>query len=152
MSVKKGSATSAGDGDARAQETWSRTLDQIPTRFGRLVYLAGLRNPNSGAYRHHGMEQAFGAERSGKVIRESHEAIFSEWLSLDLRGQHEDLAGYLNEVGEERARVLETWGSLEPYLSLPPAAAGGAQRLLYETDLEVILELLRGESAASPSS
>lgn len=146
-------AKAVGEGSStpdRAQQTWERTLDQVPTLFGRLVYLAGLRNQNSGGYRHHGLAQAFGAEESQRTIQLSHEAIFAEWLNLDLRAQHTALDQYFKGLGESRAVVLQTWGVLTPYRALPPAAAGGAERMLYETDLELILELFRAECDESP--
>lgn len=135
---------SEGDDSAedRARQTWARTLEQVPTLFGRLVYLAGLRNENSGVYRHHGLAQGFGASVSERVILLSHEGVFAAWLNLDLRQQHADLEQYLAGIGEERASVLEMWGALAPYKALIPAGAGGAERMLYETDLEIILELL----------
>ncbi len=136
----------------QAQRTWALTLEQIPTRFGRLVYLASLRNANSGAYKHHGLAQAFGAEQAERTIRLSHEAAFAEWLSADLGVQHQDLLSYLAGVGGDSAAVLETWGVLAPYKTLPPAAAGDAERMLYETDLEVILELLRSGAGGSPGA
>ena len=141
--------TLVGDlgGRDRAAETWLRTIEQIPTQFGRLVYLAGLRNANSGTYKHHGLAQASGGEDAERIIRLSHEQVFAAWLNLGLRQQYEDLQRYLAGVGEDRAAVLDTWGVLAPYRALPPAAAGQAERLLYETDLEIILELLRAGSA-----
>lgn len=135
--------------EERVAASWARTLEQIPTQFGRLVYLAGLRNANSGRYLHHGLKQACGAEAAESIIRTSHEEAFAGWLSRDLREQHDDLETYLRDVGEDRRAVLETWGVLEPYKALPPAAAGEPERLLYETDLEIILDLLRAGSAAT---
>jgi hypothetical protein len=32
---------------------WRRTLSQIPSQFGRIAWLASLRNPNTGVYEHH---------------------------------------------------------------------------------------------------
>jgi len=149
MGVKKAGSTERSALEERAASSWARTVEQLPTRFGRLVYLAGLRNANSGVYKHHGLAQACDAAGAERIIRASHEAAFAEWLNLDLQRQHEDLDRYLSDVGEDRAAVLETWGVLAPYRALPPAAAGDAERLLYETDLEVILELLRAGCAAT---
>ncbi|MBI1352960.1 MAG: hypothetical protein GC160_01350 [Acidobacteria bacterium] len=137
--------------EERLEQVWNRTLEQIPTHFGRLAYLASLRDHNSGRYRHHGLAQSFGEEEAAKILRLSHETVFSEWLNFRLQEQHEDLDRYLNSMGQDRRSVLETWGTLAPYRVLAPAAAGGAERLLYETDLEIILELLRAESADSRS-
>ena len=65
-------------------DLWKHTLSQIPSTYGRLVYLASLRDPNSGSYRHHGLSAAFGREESGSALRKSHEDIFLEWLKMPL--------------------------------------------------------------------
>jgi hypothetical protein len=41
--------------DRPAEDVWDRTLAQIATTFGRIAYLASLRNENSGRYEHFGL-------------------------------------------------------------------------------------------------
>jgi hypothetical protein len=36
-------------------DLFKNTLSRIPTLFGRLAYLASLRDSNSGIYRHYGL-------------------------------------------------------------------------------------------------
>ncbi|MDP1532609.1 MAG: hypothetical protein Q8L92_03395, partial [Rubrivivax sp.] len=45
-----------------SDDVWRRTLRQIPTVYGRLVYLAQRRSPDSGLYEHHGLAKMFGEE------------------------------------------------------------------------------------------
>jgi len=127
------------------RDLWSRTLDQVPTEFGKLVYLASLRDENSGGYRHFGLAQLYGAEEAGQVLAASHEQLFAAWINQPLEEQRADLERYLDSVSEDRAQVLETWGSLTPYRGLIPSGAGDAERALYLSDLEIILDLLRNE-------
>ena len=129
-------------------DVWKRTLEQIPTIFGRLVYLASLRNANTGCYQHFGLAQLYGADEADRVLRQSHERIFAKWLNFDLSAQRKDLESYLAGVGDDRRTVLEAWTSLSPYKTLTPAAAGDAERFLYSSDFEIILELLRDELAS----
>ncbi len=134
-----------------ASDLWRNTLSQIPSVFGRLVYLCSLRDANSGAYQHYGLAQVFGEEEAGRVLRESHQQIFSNWLCFPLEEQKADLEVYLSGLGEHRRTILETWIQLTPYQNLVPSTAREVERQLYLTDLETILELLRGEyGAASP--
>jgi hypothetical protein len=106
------------------KDVWSRTLSQIPTTFGD--------------------------EEADAVLRQSHEEAFSEWLNFPLEAQRRDLEEYLESVEDDKSSVLRTWLTLAPYRNLGPAAAGPAERELYISDLELILELLRNEF--SPSS
>src|SRR5262249_45578568 len=74
-----------------AEDLWKRTLCQIPTVYGRLSYLASLRDQNSGIYRHHGLMAVFGREESSRALRESHESAFREWIHLSMREKKQDL-------------------------------------------------------------
>lgn len=129
-----------------AAEMWQRTLDQVPTTFGRLVYLSSLRDPNSARYEHHGLAQIFGEAEAEQTLRESHQATFAEWLSMGLQEQKNDLERYLSSFQQvDKRTVLRTWSLLTPYRNLIPAEAGEPERQLYLSDLETILELLRNE-------
>lgn len=136
-------------------DVWSRTLDQIPAQFGKLACLAGLRNENTGRYQHFGLAQLYGEDEANRVLRSSHERVFAEWLTYPLEQQRADLETYLDGMEEDRVTILQTWSSLAPYEKLPPEAAGDAERLLFTSDLEIILELMRRASsvaAADPES
>ena len=74
-----------------AADLWRNTLSQIPTTFGRLIYLASLRDQNTGSYQHHGLAQLFGAEETDQTLRQSHLLTFSEWLCFNLEQQKYDL-------------------------------------------------------------
>ena len=52
-----------------ASDVWRNTLTQIPSIFGRLVYLAGLIDPNSGQYRHHGLAHYFNEEEADAALQ-----------------------------------------------------------------------------------
>ena len=130
-------------------DVWKRTLDRIPTQFGKLAYLSELRNDNSGRYQHFGLAQLYGEDEANRVLRSSHEKVFGEWLTYSLERQRSDLEAYLEGLEDDLATVLQTWGTLAPYQKLPPEAAGEAERHLFGSDLEIILELIRRESAGA---
>ena len=134
-----------------AADLWRNTLSQIPTTFGRLIYLASLRDQNTGSYQHHGLAQLFGAEEADQTLRQSHTQTFSDWLCFNLEQQKQDLEGYLDELHEDKKTILATWIRLSPYRSYVPATARAVERNLFTTDLETVLELLRYDYAvASP--
>jgi hypothetical protein len=132
-----------------AAELWRNTLAQIPSLFGRLVYLASLRDQNTGRYEHHGLAQLFGEEVADEALRESHAATFQDWLCYTLEQQKSDLDLYLAGLDTDKRTLLDTWIRLAPYRSLIPASARDVERKLYLADLETLLELLRNEYGVS---
>ncbi len=126
-------------------DLWRRTLAQISTLFGKIVYLSGLRDANSGAYQHFGLAQRYSTGEADRILRESHERVFSEWLNSPLEQQRDDLEEYLGSLEDDRETILRTWLTLAPYSNLIPINTREAERLLYISDLELILDVLRNE-------
>lgn len=134
------------------RDLWSRTLAQVPTTFGRIVYLASLRDANTGRYQHFGLAQVYSLEEAAGALLASHIEAFGEWLNYPLARQKSDLEEYLGSLEEDRTTVLRTWLALSPYRNLIPTDATEAQRELFVSDLELILELLRDETSPSAPS
>lgn len=131
------------------RDLWRRTLSQVPTTFGRIAYLASLRDPNTGRYQHFGLAQIYSEENADRALRQSHMQVFAEWLNYSIEQQKSDLEEYLRSVDANRARILKTWTTLAPYRNLLPTGASEAERQLFVSDLEIILELLRSEPSPS---
>ena len=126
-------------------DLWRNTLSQIPSVFGRLVYLSSLRNPNNDHYEHHGMALVYGEEEANRILKKSHSKSFTEWLSFNLEQQKADLDLYISSLYEKKRTVLETWKKLAPYRSMIPSSVRGVERRLYVSDLTALLELLQNE-------
>jgi len=129
-------------------DLWKHTLSQIPTLYGRLDYLASLRDPNSGAYRHHGLSLAFGRDESSNALKQSHERTFSEWLSLPLAGKSADLKSYLDSLDDPQGIVVDHWLRSDHYLARIPDSARPMESELFRRDVEALLQILR--NAADP--
>ncbi|MDP9115120.1 MAG: hypothetical protein M3O20_15740 [Acidobacteriota bacterium] len=132
-------------------DLWKHTLSQIPTVYGRLVYLASLRDPNSGTYRHHGLSASFGREQSIYALRKSHEQTFLEWLTIPLAAKDADLRAYLQSPGcEENPQAVVTYLARGAgYATQAPDAAGPAQREQFKVEVEILLELVKNDSGGS---
>jgi len=128
-----------------AADLWRRTLAQIPSLYGRLVYLSSVRNANSGRYEHHGFAQEFGENEAHQAMRDSHDHTFAEWLRLPLEEQKADLDLYLEALTPDRAAIVETWLHLAPYRNVVPLGARDSERDLFAVDFDALLEILRHE-------
>jgi hypothetical protein len=146
-------STRASDGLDRgaASDLWRNTLSQIPSLFGRLVYLASLRNANSGRYEHHGLALVFGEDEANRALKKSHSQVFREWLTFNLEQQKADLELYLSGLYEDKRTVLTTWLELAPYRALMPASLRAVEKRLYIADLKALIELMgNAHGAADP--
>jgi hypothetical protein len=147
---KRREAESAFD-RSPVSDLWRHTLSQIPTTFGRLVFLSTLRDSNTGVYSHYGFAQRVGDTVAHEALRQSHFECFSEWLSFSLEAQKADLDLYLSGIDSDRKTILNTWTRTKPYRNLIPASALEMERKLYLSDLETLLELLTAvHGVASP--
>jgi len=130
-----------------AAELWRRTLVQIPSMFGRLVYLASLRDPNTGQYQHFGFAQRFNDREADRTLRRSHQNVFSDWLCFSLEKQKEDLEVYLEAFGTDKVTIIANWLEWPPFMNWIPIQTREAERELFRTDLETVLEIVRRDYA-----
>jgi hypothetical protein len=119
-----------------AAEIWRASLERISTLFGRLAYLASMREPGSDHYQFSALSQAVGREEADRILRRSHYQLFVQWLALSLAEQKSDLHEFL------RGSVS---GLEVPIREMPPANVHEVERTLYVNDLELLIELLRFE-------
>lgn len=122
------------------------TLSRIPTVYGRLIYLATLRDVNSGTYRHHGLITAFGRDEAVRALRESHHVAFQSWLQMSLAEKNEDLRDYLRSLDDPQEEIILYWLKSGIYRNYVPTGAMKPETDLFCRDLETLLDLLRNEA------
>jgi hypothetical protein len=115
-------------------DTFRKIRAQVPTVFGRLVYLSGLRD-GAGLYSHPVLNELVGQIEADRTLCHCHHQVFSQWIGCTLAEQKADLDEYLGPS----KNVID----LGFCRGLIPQAAHEVERLLYLTDLEMLLELRR---------
>jgi hypothetical protein len=130
-----------------------RELREIPTVYGRLVYLSGLRNPHTGRYEHFGLGSHERPLEVHHALRRIHEAIFTEWVGYTLERKMADLELYIAGIDQiDRSELIDAWLRLTPYKNLVPGSIQGPERQKHISDFEAILELLKNVyGVASPN-
>lgn len=133
-------------------QLWKQHVCNIPSVFGRLAFLAGLKNSETGIYTHFYLTPQLGTVEADKVIRTSHIGVFFEWLSLSLQEQHADLNRFLVSVEGHRRQILAACAVLAPQVWCIPTEAHKHERRLFLADLDATLEPLYNQFGLTPQA
>lgn len=125
------------------QDFEGHTLAKMRGKFDRLVYLASLRDHNTGSYHHYGLEQRYSPAAVDEALCRCHEQAFDDLLALPLRDQTQDLVHFFESLRAERARLVEVWQQLQAYQVLPPQNCHPFAKQMFSKNVEVMLRVLR---------
>jgi hypothetical protein len=133
------------------KDLWARDLSQIRTSYGRLVFLASLRNGNTGQYEYYGCPESTSIKSVSQALARVHEEIFREWVTYTLERKKADIELYISGLDIDHAALVDAWLRLTPYKNLVPASIQGLEREKHVSDFEAILGLLKNVyGVASP--
>ena len=97
-----------------------QVLAPLPNDLTRLIYLASIRDYNSGTYRHPQISRQFNALTAHEAFEIWHEEIFARLLTNSVGDYVKQLEGYLRYSRAERAKFISTWKSLQAYKAAVP--------------------------------
>lgn len=128
------------------------TLAAIPNLYGRLTYIASLRDLSSGKYEHAGLAALYPQEAVQEALSCCHKEVFRKVLETPLSIQEGDLRECLEAMPKPLDETVSHWRQMESYRILPPEDAPDYLRELFFSNLRALLEILETECSKARSS
>jgi hypothetical protein len=118
-------------------------LDTLPNDLTRMLYLASLRDCNSGRYLHPQLSPRIGMEEAHRALCACHGNVFRCLLTTPISGYVLQLEEYIRYTRAQRSTVLKTWQSLQAYRATVPVLAHPISSELFCLNIEVALTILK---------
>jgi hypothetical protein len=122
-------------------------LNNFPNDLTRMLYLASLRDCNSGQYLHPQLSARMGVQVANEALLACHDQVFRRLLAVPVSDYVHQLEEYIRYTRMERAVVLRTWRSLQAYRATVPLPALSLYSELFCLNVEAALLILRPENA-----
>ncbi len=104
-----------------AEDLRRRTLAGVREPLDRLIYLASMRDYNTGLYYHAGLAMRFGDDVACEALAECHREAYGQLLASPLKSVVEQIASYAERLGTPQAEMIAAWKGLEPYRVAVPS-------------------------------
>jgi len=134
----------------RASDLKEKTRESVPLPIALLVYLASLRDHNTGRYHHDGWSFRLTEEGADRALREFHGEVFGRLLDCTVRELAEELGAYLGSLGEPVGRSTECWRELGSFRVLVPEGCHPMDRELFYSSVRAALAVLVARAPSSP--
>jgi hypothetical protein len=119
----------------------ARTLAVIATDYGRLFYVASLRDLASGRYRHEGLMALYSEAAVQQALAHCHEELFERVLETPLAEQEGDLRASLGAFDGEFWEIITRWQELEFYRIMLPRGMPAYLRELFCSNVCALLAI-----------
>lgn len=119
-------------------------IRRLPSTLTQLAYLANMRDPNTAIYSHQAIPERELRRQADRDLRRLHESAFRHWLNMPLKVKSADFDLHISGIQCDKATVVCTWKSCETYRAFIPVSASHAERFLFLSDMEMVLDLAAG--------
>jgi hypothetical protein len=119
-----------------------RTLAKVPCGLARLIYLASMRDYNTGKYRHDGLAARFSAAAAGEALALAHREVFYAVAALPLDELVRQMQIYFESSHEAQADLLRAWRRLEPFRISIPLGVNATAAALFISNVKLALAVL----------
>lgn len=138
------------DVDAAKEDLRIRTLGPIGYDFGRLLYLASIRDYSTGEYHHHGLERSFSELSARQALAACHREIFYNLAACPLKSLVPQVEQFMGSGNRDLRKALDSWETLEVYRLTVPCGCNPLSIALFLSNVRIAMAVLRYRRLAPP--
>ena len=140
------------DVQAASRDLRLRTLSQLPHPLDRLIYLASMRDYNTGLYHHDGLASRFSEEVACEALADCHREAFRQLLTSSLKDIVNQLQAYMGASRTDPVEFIAAWGDLKPYQVAVPAETDSLSSEFLFSNLRIALVILENRFRMNPAA
>ena len=114
----------------------------LPTDMARLIFLATVRDNNSGHYYHPEVARRYSPEIADAAMLACHKQIYERVVSLSLEDLTDQLDDYMATVRASKNRLIESWSKLRAYRATIPMDTDPISAEIFFMKVDVAVAIL----------
>lgn len=114
----------------------------LPNDLSRMIYIATLRDNNSGDYYHPELARKLGAQVANRAMFICHKELYDRVVGLSLEKLTDQLEVYANTTRVPKERLFESWRKLRAYRATIPIDALPISVEIFSMKVEVAVAVL----------
>ena len=134
-----------------ADDLRRRSLASYTRPLDRLIYLASMRDYNTGLYYHDGLASRYSAEVACEAMADCQREAFRQLVGNSLEELVQQLEAYMASTHTSPADFVTAWKGLEPYrVAIPVESDPLAAQLLFSS-FRIALAILESRLHPQPA-
>jgi hypothetical protein len=131
------------DVEAARRDLENRTLAKIEGDLARLIYLASMRDYNTGEYHHEGLARQFSEKLARRALASCHRDVFRRLVLCSVKELVEQLEIYVRSSNFTFSEFARVWEKLQPYTVAVPLECSPIVARFFALNIRAALAILQ---------